>query len=249
MNIAIIEDQKAQREALYQAIQDWLRANAPTGRVMAYQSAESFLFAWEEESFDLLLVDIQLPGESGIALVERLRAKGHETMVVFITGVKEFVFQGYKVNALDYLLKPVSIKDLYAVLEKAQARLARQSPRLLLELGGVLSEIAIETIHYIEVLGHTSTLFYNRPGNPPDVTLLEYSSRNSLQNWMNSLEEVAGPGVFISPHRSFIVHLGWVSRISRDELKMADGFIVPIARGRWQEVSKAWLAYRRGHSA
>ncbi len=119
MNIAIIEDQKAQREALYQAIRDWLRANAPTGgRVMAYQSAESFLFAWEEESFDLLLVDIQLPGESGIALVERLRAKGHETMVVFITGVKEFVFQGYKVNALDYLLKPVSIKDLYAVLER-----------------------------------------------------------------------------------------------------------------------------------
>lgn len=249
MKIAIIEDQTAQREALYQAVSDWLQSNLPTGQVQSFSSSERFLFAQEEEPFDLLLVDIQLPGESGIALVERLRAKGHETMVVFITGVKEFVFQGYKVNALDYLLKPVSIKDLYAVLEKAQARLARQSPRLLLELGGVLSEIAIETIHYIEVLGHTSTLFYNRPGNPPDVTLLEYSSRNSLQNWMNSLEEVAGPGVFISPHRSFIVHLGWVSRISRDELKMADGFIVPIARGRWQEVSKAWLAYRRGHSA
>ena len=249
MNIAIIEDQKAQREALCQAVGDWLRANVPTGRVATFEDAERFLFAQEDEPFDLLLVDIQLPGESGIKLVERLRAKGCETTVVFITGLKDFVFQGYKVNALDYLLKPVSVKELYAVLEKARVRLARQSPRLLLEQGGVLSEIAIETIHYIEVLGHISTLFYNRPGNPPDAALLEYSSRDSLQNWLNRLEEVAGSGVFISPHRSFIVHLGWVSRISRDELKMADGFIVPIARGRWQEVSKAWLAYRRGHSA
>ena len=245
MNIAIIEDDKIQREALLSMVRDWLSREAPTGSVRDFEDAERFRFAHAAEAFDLLLVDIHLPGASGMEMVESLREKGNETAVVFITGEKEFVFQGYKVSALDYILKPAGQKELNAVLDKAKKQLATKAPMLILEQGGILKEISVDAIRYLEVLGHVSTLFYSQPGKPVDAPLLEFSSRESLQVWQERLEEVAGEGVFISPHRSFLVHMGWVSRIGRDELKLADGFLIPIARGRWEAVSKAWLAYRR----
>ncbi len=245
MNIAIIEDDLIQSEALAQMVRDWLAAEAPTGSVRVFKDAESFRFAHAAEAFDLLLVDIHLPGASGMEMVEDLRSKGYQTAVVFITGEKEFVFQGYKVNALDYLLKPAGQKELNAVLSKAQKQLASQAPMLILEQGGVLKEIPVDAIRYLEVLGHVSTLFYSQAGKPIDEMPLEYSSRESLQVWLERLDAAAGEGVFVSPHRSFLVHLGWVSRIGRDDLKLADGFLIPIARGRWEAVSKAWLAYRR----
>ena len=245
MNIAIIEDDLIQSEALARMVRDWLATEAPTGSVRIFKDAERFRFAHAAEAFDLLLVDIHLPGASGMEMVEDLRAQGNETAVVFITGEKEFVFQGYKVNALDYLLKPAGQKELNAVLSKAQKQLASKAPMLILEQGGVLKEIPVDAIRYLEVLGHMSTLFYSQAGKPIDETPLAYSSRESLQVWQERLDAVTGEGVFVSPHRSFLVHLGWVSRIGRDELKLADGFLIPIARGRWEAVSKAWLAYRR----
>lgn len=245
MNIAIIEDDKIQRETLLTMVRDWLAREAPTGSVRAFEDAERFRFAHAAETFDLLLVDIHLPGASGMEMVEALREKGNETAVVFITGEKEFVFQGYKVSALDYLLKPAGQKELNAVLSKAQKQLASKAPMLILEQGGLLKEIPVDAIRYLEVLGHVSTLFYSQPGQPIDAPLLEFSSRESLQVWQARLDEAAGEGVFVSPHRSFLAHMGWVSRIGRDELKLADGFLIPIARGRWESVSKAWLAYRR----
>lgn len=245
MNIAIIEDDKIQRESLLTLVREWLAHEAPTGSVRAFEDAERFRFAHATETFDLLLVDIHLPGQSGMEMVETLREKGFETAVVFITGEKEFVFQGYKVSALDYLLKPAGPKEFNAVLSKAQKQLAKQAPTLILEQGGILKEIPIDAIRYLEVLGHVSTLFYSQVGKSVDESPLAYSSRESLQIWLDRLDKAAGEGVFISPHRSFLVHLGWVSRIGKDELKLADGFLIPIARGRWEAISKAWLAYRR----
>lgn len=118
--IAICDDEPEQAEALKSIVSEWARKNQNSCRTELFPSAEAFWFACGDDSaYDILLLDVEMKGMSGIDLARRVRAEGSRAEIVFITSHFEFVSEGYEVDALHYLMKPVAKEKLFAVLSRA----------------------------------------------------------------------------------------------------------------------------------
>ena len=80
---------------------------------------------------DLVFLDIEMDGTSGMDTARTIRARDSRLLIVFVTGYPDYVFDGYTVRALDYLLKPIQIDKLACVLARAQEQLADDAPKFL----------------------------------------------------------------------------------------------------------------------
>ena len=126
MHIAVIDDQAATREATVKLIRQLAQPSQPL-QVAAYSNAEQFLFA--EKSADLLLLDIKLgSGMDGMALAKKIRQHDPETAIAFVSNYDEFVFDGYDVNAIDYILKPLTVAKLKHLIEKVAGQTQPSMP-------------------------------------------------------------------------------------------------------------------------
>lgn len=242
MRIAIIEDEEDQREYLCKMVEHWQKDKDPSGTVQVFPSGESFLFNQPERSFDILLIDIILPKISGMDLAKKLRKEGSEVMITFITGEREYVFQGYKVQALDYLLKPINKEELWKVLNEAFSKLISSEAQIIIDTGEGIEEVPLSKLIYLEVQDHTTFVHVLKSVVRAPVI---YRSRESLGEWFTKLKKLSEMEIFISPHRSFLVHCGFISRITKKSITLHEGSEIPIARGRWDQVYKAYLSYRR----
>ena len=106
MNIAYCEDEKIQLEYMEQLIRKWADEGNDTVTYFGYGSAKELLFEHPDSfPFDLLLLDIDMDGMDGMALAKEIRKKDQKLPIVFLTNRSEYVFEGYEVGALRYLLK------------------------------------------------------------------------------------------------------------------------------------------------
>ena len=126
MRIGICEDNETQVKLLKKMIGIWEQKHKHQIDVISYHSAEAFLFAYEKEDFDILLLDIQMGDMSGMDLAKKLRETNNDVVIIFITALKDFVLEGYEVDALHYLIKPVEKEKLYETLQKAYSMIENQ---------------------------------------------------------------------------------------------------------------------------
>ena len=107
--IAIVDDNQTDREFLHAQTQSWAAQNSCTLQAELFASAEAFLFHYaEHKDYDILLLDIEMPGMDGVTMARRIRKENETVQIVFITGYSEYISEGYEVAALHYLMKPVN---------------------------------------------------------------------------------------------------------------------------------------------
>lgn len=116
--LAICEDDPRERQSLESLCREILQKRGIPGEVASYPSTEALDSSLQEGRgpFDLLLLDIQMAGINGMEFAKRLRDRGDEVRILFITGAAEYALEGYQVNPIHYLLKPVNQRDLERVL-------------------------------------------------------------------------------------------------------------------------------------
>ena len=123
-HIAICDDEQVERKYLSQLAAQWAAGRCLYSQIDAFESAEQFLFAYREDiSYDILLLDIQMKGLDGVTLAKEIRKTDTHVQIVFITGLPDFIAEGYEVSALHYLMKPIQPEKLWSVLDKAQKNL------------------------------------------------------------------------------------------------------------------------------
>ena len=106
--IAICEDEKVILEYESSLVKEWGEARGCALELYEYVSAEQFLFESEDKApYDVLIFDIQMKGLNGMELAKKLRARGCDSALIFVTGVKDYAIEGYEVGAVRYILKPV----------------------------------------------------------------------------------------------------------------------------------------------
>ena len=118
LTIAICEDNDEQCAALRRLLDEWSLGKPFAFIIDEYISAESFLFSYPEKTCDLLILDIEMGEINGMELAKRLREKADSLPILFVTGYSEYMNEGYEVEALHYLLKPVDKEKLFAVLDR-----------------------------------------------------------------------------------------------------------------------------------
>jgi len=175
----------------------------------SHNNALSVLEQLEEEWVDLLILDIQMPNLSGMQLAQQLAGQGHK--IIFTTAFEQYAIQGYKVNAVDYLLKPFAFEELLSAAQKAkqqlQAATVVQEDYLILKSDYKLQQIALDDILYIE--GLKDYVRIHRKST--DKSLLSLLSMKSLQARLPRHR-------FMRVHRSYIVNLDKISTIERGQL-------------------------------
>lgn len=242
LRIAICDDEPAVLSLLEEGVCAWAKERREKVEISFCENAQQFLFQEEDkEPADILLLDIEMPGMNGIDLAKKLRA-GKETMqIIFITGFAGYALEGYEVDAVSYLVKPVRQEALSSSLTRALERCRRQEPVLFVETFEGRIRVKISGISYLESMGHE--VFIHMTEGAGTIR-----SRESLTGLQKRLEEgsIQAGMFFKKPHRSYLVSIADVLRISRKELEMAgDGGHIPIARGKWEELNTAWLSYYR----
>lgn len=229
LKMAVCDDNPADIAFVHTEIDAWARATGHGVMIEEYSSAESLLFAYEEDSSaDVMLLDIELGGMSGMELAKRIRMKNRLVQLVFITGYMEYFSDGYDVEALHYLLKPVTREKLWAVLDRAYQRVSVRERALLLTLPDETVRIPLYEIRFLEVQKNYVTIHADA----------EYTVKRTLREIEKELDDA-----FIRTGRSFVVNLRYVQRITRTEVVLKDGTGVPLSRGQYDAVNQAMIRY------
>ncbi len=181
------------------------------------------------ERFDLVFLDIQMEPPDGLETAEALRRRGDGCLVVFLTVLRERVFDAFEVRAFDYLVKPVEPARLRRTLERALEDLERRRTRALLVQRGTAREvIPLDDLVYCEVLGRKVYL------HMADGGVLDYYDK------LADLERRLGSG-FFRCHRSYLVNLDRVRGCGGGQVRLCGGGTVPVSRLREEEMTRALL--------
>lgn len=114
LSVIICEDEPIQTTLLVKLVQQWADQCALPVQILSYPNAESFLFSYEEQPFeDILLLDIQMAQMNGMELARKIRERNRRIQITFLTGLPDFISEGYEVDALHYLIKPIRRKSSF----------------------------------------------------------------------------------------------------------------------------------------
>jgi len=228
MRLAIVEDEAVHGKLLEQYIESWGKQSGISVSVKIYVSAESFLFEWEDIPSDAVFVDIQMPGMDGMEMVRKLREKDAKVPVIFATGISDYMQEGYEVEALNYLLKPLSAEKVSACLDKVLRR-HEAAEFLVTETLDGMRKLPVEAVNYCEAAGHNTKL-----GLVGGEKLFSLNSLSRLEL------ELADKG-FVKCHRSYLCNVSNLNRITSDTLTFDDETEIPVSRRLYRTVNKAFI--------
>lgn len=201
---------------------------------MAFRSPVELLAELERGArFDILFLDILMPGQNGIEAAAEIRNYDTNVKIVFLTSSPEYAVQSYEVRAYFYQLKPLRAEALFRVLDAAleECRGERESS-LILRCKSVITRVEPGRVEFCEVI-HRTLLIHLTSGK-----VLE--STGSL----DELDRLLVPyGCFLRVHRSYIVNLNYVQSISHRNVIMTCLTEIPIPRGKYNEIKDVFLAY------
>ena len=229
--IAICEDEKVILDYESSLVNQWGEARGCALELDEYVSAEQFLFESEDTApYDVLIFDIQMKALNGMELAKKLRARGCDSALIFVTGVKDYAIEGYEVGAVRYILKPVKAEVLNELLDTIYAeRQNQEEDFFVLGQGAELERIPFEKIIYIEARGH---YVYMKGAD------FEREWKSSFSQASAGFEERN----FFCLRRGLLVNLKHVSKITRTDCVLDDGESLPVARGVYKALNEAFIA-------
>ena len=188
------------------------------------QSAIEAMAVLDKEEVDAIFIDINMPDLNGLDFVRSLH---HPPMVVFTTAYQEYALEGYKVDAIDYLLKPFGMGDVmraadkvkrqYDLLHAASLSPMDEDDALFLKTEYKVLRVLTSHIIYIEGMSEYLRIHLSDPSKPVVVLLS-----------MKKMEERLGEVDFMRIHKSFIINLHHIVEINRSRVVLDDGAEIPI---------------------
>lgn len=234
MRLAICDDEGPLAALLEELAGRWSGERGCPCSMRTFASGEELLFeTGGSYPFDLILLDVDLGAGnlSGLELARKIRETDGRVALAFLTNYPDHVFAGYEVCALRYLIKPVAEERLFPLLDLARERSGRDSRYLVLEVDGEQRRVEEDGVLYLEARGHM-------------VLLETVTGAILVKTSLSTLARRLGKE-FVPTHRSFIVNLRYVERVGRAECLLEGGRRVPVSRGVWEKLNRAFIDYYR----
>ena len=160
LRIAICDDEQEAVESHKKAVEAALGLCRAVGEIITYTRSDNLFCDIVEDGFhfDLILLDIEMPGMDGMELARLLRGKGDRTEIIFVTGIPDYAPEGYDLEAVSYLVKPVKRERLCTALDRAREKAGRRNAILAPVCAGELERIYVSDISFLEGAGHETIL-------------------------------------------------------------------------------------------
>lgn len=233
MKIAVIEDEQVHCDLLSSYINAWGKENNIKLNLCHYVSAESFLFVWDcEKDFDVLFVDIQMSGMSGMDMARRIRQSDEKIVIIFTTGISDYIEEGYDVAAMHYLLKPIREEKVKECLNKALTK--RENRKyILVHTDEDIIKLPYDDINYIEAMGHGCIVGLKS----------EKDSHIIIKESISEMEKQVDENKYVKCHRSYICGIVNIHHIDKTSVYFDNGDSVPVSRRMYDKVNQAFIRY------
>ncbi len=231
LSIAVCDDEKCILEKIEKMAKDFFSKKNIDISVVQYSSGEELLESGKRP--DIIFLDIGMQGLDGIETAKRLRAYGYKGFLIFITVLKEMVFQSFEVQPFDYLLKPVQKEYFDKTLERLfRSMQDKEKGHLLVQKGYESNIISFQDIICCEIIDRKVYLYLN------SGKVIDYYDR--IENLEKKLDRR-----FFRCHRSYLINLNHLKSYRNNTAYMADGKEIPVSRLRSREFSNVILQYMR----
>lgn len=237
MKIAIVEDEKEHRQLIRKYIEDVCENKNIKYQIFEFESGEQFLFENEDMNADVVFLDIQMPGISGVELARKLRENDNNIFIVFATGIDDYIEEGYDLDAIHYLKKPINKDKLSLCMDKINKK-NDNSRYILFDTDNGKYKVNIKDIVSIEAAAHNTRIVMRKKED-----FFEIKSTVSLGDMEQRL---SGFAEFQKTHRSYLVNLSYVKNITKTDVVMDNESVIPLSRRMYKEVNENFIRYFLG---
>lgn len=218
VRIAIVEDDPAYTLQLQQYLAQYEQTSGERFAITCFRDGDEIALSYEAK-YDIILMDIEMRYMNGMTAAEEIRTHDREVVIIFITNTPQYALKGYAVDALDYVLKPISYYAFSQRIERALARMQRRTRKYVHIIGREsTSKVEMSRIYYVEVQGH-DLVYHTADG------IIE--SRGTMKD----TEDVLDGSMFFRCNKGFLVNLEQVQGI-RDDNAIVGGEEVQISRAK-----------------
>lgn len=229
LNLVICDDERTLRNDLRKVLETELELCGETFKIAEFDCGESLVRALNDSVFDIIFLDIEMKDLDGVATAREIRKRTSAPEIIFVTSYPDFVFQGYEVQALNYILKPYQKEKIISVLHTALERLGRDSEKYyMVESRGQTLRLPLSRIKY----------FFSDRRSVNAVTAEE---THTFYGKLSELETEL-PENFVQIHNRYLVNLKYVQSIQGNSVQMA-GEELPVSRSCKQDLAIAFAKY------
>lgn len=184
----------------------------------------------EKAEYDVLLCDILAVGMNGIEAAKELRRLGEKLPIIFISSTAEFALEGYSVNALRYLQKPIDIEKLREALMEAHQN-SEDGEALKFQVADRFYKISFSDIEYLESCGR-------------DTDIVTKDERISVHMKFSDMEKKLPADMFLRCHRSYIINLAQVKDLARYRFLTKNGVEIPVSQLQYNETKRRFVKFQ-----
>lgn len=229
IKIAIVEDEVMYAQQLQEFLHQYEKENEEIFDITVYSDGDQIVNRYQSQ-YDIILMDVEMKFMDGMAAAEEIRRVDTEVVIIFITNMAQYAIRGYAVDALDYVLKPVSYFGFSQKLNRAISRMKkRESKIVMVNIKGGTVRLNIANIYYIESQGHTLILH---------TILGNYETSGTMKN----MEEKLADMNFFRGNKGYLINLRHVDGI-QDGCASVKGEQLVLSRARKKEFLEALTRY------
>ena len=229
LQLAVCDDEKVFRSDLRKILGTELELCGIDYHISEFTSGEELIAGLEKADCQILFLDIEMKGIDGVEAARRLRETKRQMEIVFVTSYADFVFQGYEVRALNYILKPYEPEKIAAVLHTALEALDIEAEKYyVIDQRGGSIRVPLSSVKYFSSDRRTVHAV---------TTEQEYTVYEKLSDLETEL-----PDTFVRIHNRYLVHLKYLDAV-RQNTAVVDGEELPVSRSCKSGLSIAFAKY------
>lgn len=232
MKLAMIDDEITMTDQIQEYLARFQEESETEIQADIFHDPRVFLGSYHKE-YQLILMDVEMPGMNGIELAREIRKVDEKVIIMFITNMAQYALHGYEVEAIDYVIKPITYQDFALKMKKAQRYIYRDTDRqIMLNTTEEKVLIKVSEIFYIEVIRH----------------YLNYHTAQGIyqvRGAMKEEEKKFAQDHFARCSQSYLVNLAHVMSINGNDV-VVNGEAIPISRNKKSEFVNTFTRYIGG---
>lgn len=232
MKIAICDDEKIHVEFLCDML--YKQFNDKDIDIYTFEDGNKLISLIQEGNyFDIIFLDIMMPKINGMDVAKQIKEIKPELKFCFLTSSPDFVFDGYDLDAINYLIKPISFNKLNKVMEKCFMK-DKFSNLFVIKNKNSIQKIDLNYVEYFEIIGRIVTAYININGKKSTIEFYY-----KMLNLANELKDKN----FVKSHRSVLVNVKYISQINDSSIMLNSGQEIILSRNSINNVKKMFSEY------
>ena len=232
LKIAVCDDSRELLEKVEKDLLEYESVRSTPVTIHTYTNAVELLDGLKKTDYDILILDIIMPGFTGMQAAHEIRKFNEEIKIIFLTSSKEFAIESYSVGAYYYLLKPVLKEKLFSVLDKVVSEITSKQESCVIYTHMGIVNIPFAKIECLEVY-NKHLVFHLSDGSTKET-------RGALTDYENVFLERKE---FLKIHRSYILNMDYIHSIEAGEIATYSGKRFPVSRLLAKDIKEHYMNY------